>query len=95
MRKPPRARGKLRSSNPTPRNPGHAKPWLTTGPNVALLQQDCAATDRPVVASGGMWTLADLRALTTLAADGAECVTVGKALFAGAFALADALDAVR
>lgn len=62
-----------------------------TGPNLELLRQVCARTDRPVVASGGVSTLDDLRALRELAPVGVEGVIVGKALYAGAFTLAEAL----
>lgn len=62
-----------------------------TGPNIDLLRQVCAATDRPVVASGGVSALADLAALATLESDGVEGVIVGKALYAGAFTLPQAL----
>ena len=65
-----------------------------TGPNLELLQQVCAATDRPVVASGGVSSLADLRALAELVPDGVEGAIVGKALYAGAFSLPEALAAV-
>jgi 1-(5-phosphoribosyl)-5-[(5-phosphoribosylamino)methylideneamino] imidazole-4-carboxamide isomerase/N-(5'phosphoribosyl)anthranilate isomerase len=65
-----------------------------TGPNLELLRQVCAATDRPVVASGGVATLDDLRALAELAPIGVEGAIVGKALYAGAFTLPDALAAV-
>jgi 1-(5-phosphoribosyl)-5-[(5-phosphoribosylamino)methylideneamino] imidazole-4-carboxamide isomerase/N-(5'phosphoribosyl)anthranilate isomerase len=65
-----------------------------TGPNVPLLQQVCAATDRPVVASGGVSVLDDLRALAKLEPDGIEGVIVGKALYAGAFTLPEALAAL-
>lgn len=64
------------------------------GPNVDLLREVCAATGKPVVASGGVATLDDLRALSALAADGVEGVIVGKALYAGAFTLPEALAAV-
>ena len=63
-----------------------------TGPNVALLQGVCAATERPVVASGGVSTLADLTALAQLEGIGVEGVIVGKALYAGAFTLPEALS---
>ncbi len=62
-----------------------------TGPNVELLKQVCAVTSQPVVASGGVATLADLRALAGLEPDGVEGVIVGKALYAGAFTLPEAL----
>jgi 1-(5-phosphoribosyl)-5-[(5-phosphoribosylamino)methylideneamino] imidazole-4-carboxamide isomerase/N-(5'phosphoribosyl)anthranilate isomerase len=65
-----------------------------TGPNVGLLQQVCAATDRPVVASGGVSTLDDLRTLAALEGSGVEGVIVGKALYAGAFTLPEALAAL-
>ena len=53
-----------------------------------------AATDRPVVASGGVSSLGDLRALAALVPDGVEGAIVGKALYAGAFTLEEALAAV-
>ena len=65
-----------------------------TGPNLDLLRGVCAATDRPVVASGGVADLDDLRAIATLGPDGVEGAIVGKALYAGAFSLEDALAAV-
>jgi len=66
-----------------------------TGPNVELLGKVCAATDRPVIASGGVSTLDDLRVLAGLVPEGIEGVIVGKALYAGAFTLPDALAALR
>ncbi len=65
-----------------------------TGPNVELLEQVCAATDRPVVASGGVSSLEDLRVLAGLTGIGVEGAIVGKALYAGAFTLPEALAAV-
>lgn len=66
-----------------------------TGPNLDLLRNVCAATDRPVVASGGVSSLADLRAIAALVPDGVEGAIVGKALYAGAFTLDEALATVR
>jgi 1-(5-phosphoribosyl)-5-[(5-phosphoribosylamino)methylideneamino] imidazole-4-carboxamide isomerase/N-(5'phosphoribosyl)anthranilate isomerase len=65
-----------------------------TGPNVELLRDVCAATDRPVVASGGVSSLDDLRTLASLQSLGVEGAIVGKALYAGAFTLPEALAAV-
>ena len=62
------------------------------GPNVQLLREVCARTDAPVVASGGISSLDDLRVLRTLVRDGVEGAIVGKALYAGAFTLPEALD---
>jgi phosphoribosyl isomerase A len=64
------------------------------GPNVGLLRDVCAATHAPVVASGGVSSLDDLRALTELVPLGVEGAIVGKALYAGAFTLEEALLAV-
>jgi len=61
------------------------------GPNLALLREVCAATDKPVIASGGVSTLDDLRVLSTLEPVGVEGVIAGKALYAGAFTVAEAL----
>ncbi len=63
-----------------------------TGPNLDLLRSVTAATNRPVVASGGVSSLDDLRAIATV--PGVEGAIVGKALYAGAFTLPEALDAV-
>ncbi|MFC5382206.1 bifunctional 1-(5-phosphoribosyl)-5-((5-phosphoribosylamino)methylideneamino)imidazole-4-carboxamide isomerase/phosphoribosylanthranilate isomerase PriA [Aquipuribacter nitratireducens] len=61
------------------------------GPNTDLLRQVCEVTDRPVVASGGVSSLADLEALRALVPVGVEGAIVGKALYAGAFTLQEAL----
>jgi phosphoribosylanthranilate isomerase len=65
------------------------------GPNLDLLREVCARTDRPVVASGGVSSLDDLRAIATLVPDGVEGAIVGKALYAQAFTLEEALAAVK
>ncbi|MEU7995433.1 bifunctional 1-(5-phosphoribosyl)-5-((5-phosphoribosylamino)methylideneamino)imidazole-4-carboxamide isomerase/phosphoribosylanthranilate isomerase PriA [Micromonospora sp. NPDC049060] len=62
------------------------------GPNLDLLREVCARTDAPVIASGGVSTLDDLRALATLESIGVEGVIAGKALYAGAFTVAQALE---
>jgi len=64
------------------------------GPNLELLREVCARTDKPVIASGGVSTLDDLRALTALEPVGVEGVIAGKALYAGAFTVAEALAAL-
>ena len=65
------------------------------GPNLDLLREVCAHTDAPVVASGGVSTLDDLRALKSLEPLGVEGVIAGKALYAGAFTVAQALAVLR
>jgi 1-(5-phosphoribosyl)-5-[(5-phosphoribosylamino)methylideneamino] imidazole-4-carboxamide isomerase/N-(5'phosphoribosyl)anthranilate isomerase len=64
------------------------------GPNLDLLRSVCEATDKPVIASGGVSTLDDLRALATLEPIGVEGVIAGKALYAGAFTVREALAAL-
>ncbi|GAA3462010.1 MULTISPECIES: bifunctional 1-(5-phosphoribosyl)-5-((5-phosphoribosylamino)methylideneamino)imidazole-4-carboxamide isomerase/phosphoribosylanthranilate isomerase PriA [Saccharothrix] len=72
-----------------------SKDGTLTGPNVDLLREVCARTDAPVIASGGVSSVADLVALAALDRDGVEGAIVGKALYAGAFTLPEALAAVR
>ncbi|GAA3410734.1 bifunctional 1-(5-phosphoribosyl)-5-((5-phosphoribosylamino)methylideneamino)imidazole-4-carboxamide isomerase/phosphoribosylanthranilate isomerase PriA [Streptosporangium vulgare] len=64
------------------------------GPNLDLLREVCSRTDKPVVASGGVSSLDDLRALASLVPIGVEGAIVGKALYAQAFTLEDALATV-
>jgi 1-(5-phosphoribosyl)-5-[(5-phosphoribosylamino)methylideneamino] imidazole-4-carboxamide isomerase/N-(5'phosphoribosyl)anthranilate isomerase len=63
-----------------------------TGPNIELLRAVTAATARPVIASGGVSSLADLTAIAQV--PGVEGAIVGKALYAGAFTLPEALALV-
>jgi phosphoribosyl isomerase A len=68
-----------------------ARDGTLRGPNLDLLREVCVRTNRPVVASGGVSTLDDLRALRELVPLGVEGAIVGKALYAGSFTLPDAL----
>jgi 1-(5-phosphoribosyl)-5-[(5-phosphoribosylamino)methylideneamino] imidazole-4-carboxamide isomerase/N-(5'phosphoribosyl)anthranilate isomerase len=65
------------------------------GPNIELLKEVCAVTSKPVVASGGISSLADIAALSALNSLGVEGAIVGKALYAGAFTLEQALAQTR
>jgi 1-(5-phosphoribosyl)-5-[(5-phosphoribosylamino)methylideneamino] imidazole-4-carboxamide isomerase/N-(5'phosphoribosyl)anthranilate isomerase len=62
------------------------------GPNLELLKQVCVATKKPVIASGGVSSLDDLKKLKELVGIGVEGSIVGKALYAGAFTLEEALS---
>ena len=64
------------------------------GPNLELLRDVATRTQRPVVASGGVSSIADLEAIADLVSIGVEGAIVGKALYAGAFTLEAALAAV-
>ena len=75
------------------------KDGMLQGPNLQLLRDVCAATDRPVIASGGVTTLADVEALMGLVAvdgkGGVEGAIAGTALYEGRFTLEDALALTR
>jgi 1-(5-phosphoribosyl)-5-[(5-phosphoribosylamino)methylideneamino] imidazole-4-carboxamide isomerase/N-(5''phosphoribosyl)anthranilate isomerase len=62
------------------------------GPNLELLSEVCSRTVKPVIASGGIANLDDIAELRRLVPHGLEGAIVGKALYAGAFTLAEALD---
>jgi len=64
------------------------------GPNLDLLSTITERTDAPVIASGGVSSLDDLRAIATLTDSGVEGAIIGKALYAGRFTLSQALAAV-
>ncbi len=70
------------------------KDGMMQGPNLGLLGQVCERTDRPVIASGGVSTLDDLRAISGLRSAGVDGAIIGKALYSGAFTLPEALAAV-
>jgi len=72
-----------------------AKDGMLRGPNLDLLKRVCAATTRPVIASGGVSSLADLTAIAGLRADGVEGAIIGTALYEGRFTLPEAREAVR
>ncbi len=72
-----------------------SKDGTLEGPNLRLLRDVCARTDAQVIASGGVSSVDDLRALAALQPDGVEGAIIGKALYAGAFTLPEALAAVR
>jgi len=63
------------------------------GPNIELLKQMCQRTNKPVIASGGIANLADIAQLRTLTEIGVEGAIVGKALYARAFTLEEAIAA--
>ncbi len=70
------------------------KDGTLAGPNLELLEGVAECTDAPVIASGGVSSLDDLRAIATLTPIGVEGAIVGKALYAGRFTLPEALAAV-
>ena len=71
-----------------------SKDGTLTGPNVDLLREVAAATDAPIVASGGISTLDDVLELAKYQDEGIDSVIIGKALYEHRFTLTEALDAV-
>jgi len=67
------------------------KDGMLQGPNLELLRDVCRATDRPVVASGGITDLDDIETLAGLVGDGVEGAIIGTALYEGRFTLEQAL----
>ncbi|GAA2285086.1 bifunctional 1-(5-phosphoribosyl)-5-((5-phosphoribosylamino) methylidenea mino)imidazole-4-carboxamide isomerase/phosphoribosylanthranilate isomerase PriA [Glycomyces scopariae] len=68
---------------------------MLSGPNLDLLRSVCEATDKPVIASGGVSSLEDLRALAGLTGIGVEGAIVGTALYERNFTVAEALNLLK
>lgn len=68
------------------------KDGMLTGPNIDLIAEVAAAAAVPVIASGGVSTIDDLRRLATI--EGVEGAIVGKALYTGDIELSRALKEV-
>ena len=71
------------------------KDGMLQGPNLQLLRDVCAATPAPVIASGGVTTIEDVRALMDLVPLGVEGAIAGTALYEGRFSLEEALALTR
>ena len=68
---------------------------MQTGPNIEETRRMAEAISIPVVASGGVSSLDDIRKLLPLEASGVVGVITGKALYAGTLRLADAIAVAR
>jgi len=66
-----------------------------TGPNLELLKEVTSFTKTPIVASGGVSSLSDVKALMQLTDQGVEAVIIGKGLYTGAFTLPEVLATVK
>lgn len=71
------------------------KDGMMHGPNFHLLKQVCEATNRPIIASGGIAKLEDLHKLAEMVPHGIEGAIIGRALYDGAFTLSEAITAVE
>lgn len=72
-----------------------ARDGMQTGIDVEAYRHIAQVAGFPVVASGGIATLEDLRALAAAGTDVIEGAITGRALYEGAFTLEDALAAAR
>lgn len=72
-----------------------SKDGTLSGPNVDLLREVAAATDAPIVASGGISVLEDVLELAKCQDEGIDSVIIGKALYEHKFTLEEALAAVE
>lgn len=69
-----------------------ARDGALKGPNLAALQEMQRATTRPLIASGGVSSIDDLRSLAVLAVEGA---IIGKALYTGDIDLVEAITEIE
>ena len=69
-----------------------ARDGMQTGPNLAATKQLAEAISIPVVASGGVSSIQDIKDLLPLETSGVIGVIVGKALYSGALELKSALE---
>jgi phosphoribosyl isomerase A len=72
-----------------------ASDGMLAGPNVTLLAEVCAATEKPIIASGGISSLSDIAALAEMVPDGVEGAIIGTALYVGNFTIDAALAVAR
>ena len=64
---------------------------MLTGPNIAAMRAMAEAVEVPVIASGGVSSIDDIRALAELPIEG---IITGKALYDGHLDLVEAIRAV-
>jgi 1-(5-phosphoribosyl)-5-[(5-phosphoribosylamino)methylideneamino] imidazole-4-carboxamide isomerase/N-(5'phosphoribosyl)anthranilate isomerase len=72
-----------------------SKDGTLQGPNFELLEKVCKFSQVPVIASGGVSSLADLKKLISMQDIGIKGAIVGKALYEGAFTVEEALAVVK
>jgi len=68
-----------------------ARDGMLSGPNIEATRELAEAISIPVIASGGVSTLADIAGLMAIESSGVTGVITGKALYTGAFNLAEAI----
>lgn len=72
-----------------------ARDGALVGPNLESLSEMCHQVRMPVIASGGISSLDDLRAIRSLGLSQIEGIITGKALYAGAFTIEEGVATVE
>jgi phosphoribosylformimino-5-aminoimidazole carboxamide ribotide isomerase len=70
-----------------------ARDGMLQGPDIEGLAQAAHATSTPVIASGGVSTLADIEVLARI--PGVTGIITGKAIYEGRFSVRDAIECVK
>ena len=65
---------------------------MLTGPNIPETARMARETGLKVIASGGVSSLDDIRALKPLEPEGVDSVITGKAIYEGKFELREAIE---
>jgi phosphoribosylformimino-5-aminoimidazole carboxamide ribotide isomerase len=68
---------------------------MLKGPNLDSIRELARSVEIPIIASGGISSLEDIRSLLELESSGVAGVIVGKALYTGAIKLSEALSLTR
>ncbi len=68
---------------------------MLAGANIEGLKAFAQSVDLPVIASGGVTSLADVKAITDLEPTGVEAMIIGKSLYDGALDLAEAVSYLK
>ncbi len=72
-----------------------SKDGMMIGPNIDAIKEFASAVNIPVIASGGVSNIDDLRKIAEISHYGIEGVIIGKALYTGAIDLREAIKVVN
>jgi phosphoribosylformimino-5-aminoimidazole carboxamide ribotide isomerase len=68
---------------------------MMAGPNIEATRKLAESVKIPIIASGGVSTLADIKNLMAIESSGITGVITGKAIYTGAFRLAEAIELTK
>ena len=72
-----------------------SKDGMMAGPNIEATRELALSVDIPVIASGGIASLEDIKSLLPLEHDGVEGVITGRAIYSGALKLEEAVTLAK